>query len=69
MRQSADLRKGNDLALLRRLHSPEVGHIFLQSQMRPAPVIIIEIRFENVAQMSLVEHDRVVETFTPDGTD
>jgi len=69
MVQAAHLGKRNDLSLLRPLHRARFRGVLVQAQMGPTPVIIGEIGFEQTVQVSLVEHDDVIQAFAPDGTD
>jgi len=69
MMQSAHLGKRNDGSLLRTLHRSRFRGILVQAQMGPTPVIVGEISFEQAVQVSLVEHDDMVQAFAPDGTD
>ena len=68
MMQSPNLWKRDDRALHRRLHPPDLRRIFVQTEMRPPAVIISEIPFEHAVQMNSVQHNHVVQTFTPDRT-
>ena len=68
MVQAAHLWDRDDLALARSLHRPRFRGIFVQAQMGPTPVIIGEIGFEQTVQVSLVEHDGVIQTFAADRT-
>ena len=69
MMESAHLGKGNDRSLLRSLHRARLGGILVQGQVRSAPVIVGEIGFEQTVQVSLVEHDDVIQTLAPHRTD
>ena len=68
MMKSAHLGKHNNLSLLRSLHRPRFRGIFVQAQMGPTPVIIGKIGFKQTVQVSLVEHDDVIQTFATDRT-
>ena len=73
MMESAHLGKGNDRSLLRSLDRAMVRVVLVQGQVRSAPVIsapviLGEISFEQAVQVSLVEHDDVIQAFAPDGT-
>ena len=69
MMESAHFRERDDIALLRRLDPPKLRGIFVQTQMGPPAMIICEITFKDPAQMDCVQHDHVVQTFTPNQTD
>ena len=68
MVQAAHLRDRDDLPLARTLHRSRFRGIFVQAQMSPTPMIIGEISFEQTIQVSLVEHDDVIQTFAADRT-
>ncbi len=61
--QSADLPKGDDLALRRRLHLAWRRRVAVQRQVRPGIVIVVEVIPKDSVEMPFVEHDQVVETF------
>jgi hypothetical protein len=46
-----------------------VRGVLVQGQVRSAPVIVGEIGFEQTVQVSLVEHDDVIQTLAPHRTD
>jgi hypothetical protein len=68
MMESTNFREGDDVALLWWLHPPGQRGIFFQPQMGPPAVIVCEITSKDAVQMSSVQHDYVVQTFTPDRT-
>jgi hypothetical protein len=51
------------------LNSPRYGRVLAQRQMRACAVVIVHVRTKYVAQMSLAEHDDMIETFVSDRTD
>ena len=65
MMQSANLGERHDLALLRRLHPPRLRGILVQTQMCSAGVVVREIIFKHAVQVSLVQHDEVIQTIAP----
>jgi len=68
MMESAKFRERDDVALLWWLHPPGQRGIFFQPQMGPPAVIVGEITFKDAVQVNSVQHDYVVQTFTPDRT-
>ena len=68
MVQAAHLWERDDLPLLRSLHWARCRGILVQPQMGPTPMIIGKIGFEQTVQVSLVEHDDVIQTFAADRT-
>jgi hypothetical protein len=69
MVQSADLMDLNDPASLQSLNGSGFRCILIQRQMRPRPMVITEVTFQNPTQVPLVDHDHVVQAFsanTPD---
>ena len=65
MMKPAHLGKRNDLSLLRYLHRATFRGILVQGQVRSAPMIVGETGFEQTVQVSLVEHDDVIQAFAP----
>ena len=51
----------NDVTVFRRFNWPRIRRVFPESQMRTRIVIVGEVPPDNPAQMSLVEHQHVVE--------
>jgi hypothetical protein len=68
MVQTANLGEGDNLAMLRTLHWSWFRGIFVQAQMGPTPVVVGKIGFEQVVQVSFIEHDDVVQALTADRT-
>src|ERR1022692_163219 len=66
--QAAYLGSRHDLAHVRRVSLSQVGRVLPQRQMRPRPVVVGEIGFQNPSEMALTEDDDVVETFPPYGS-
>jgi hypothetical protein len=56
-----DVRHGNDLAELWRLHNPRLRRVLGQRGVRPGLVTIGHERFQVAMQAGLVENDYVVE--------
>ncbi len=67
--QTADVRKGDDLALVRGLNRSWVGRLFVQREMGSCPVVIREVRRKKPFEMTLVDRDYMVETLAADRTD
>ena len=65
MMQSANLGERHDLALFRWLHPPRLRGILVQTQMCSAGVVVREITFKHAVQVSLVQHDDVIQTIAP----
>ncbi len=57
MVQSTDLRDGDDVIARRRFDFARRRGIALQRQMRPAVVIVVEVRREDPLQVPIMEHD------------
>ena len=53
----------------RTLNGPWDRRVFVQGQMRAGAVVIVHVREQQVAQMSLAEHHDMIKTFPPDRTD
>jgi hypothetical protein len=68
MVQAAHLRDRDDLALARTLLRSRFRGIFVQARMSPTSKIIGEIGYEQTIQVSLVEHDDVIQTFPAERT-
>ncbi len=69
MMKAADLRNWNDVASLRRLNRAGCRRISIKRKVRAGLVIICEVIRQDVHEMGLIEHDHVVETFSPDRAD
>ena len=61
--QSADLPNGDDLALRRRFHLTWGRRVAIQRKVRSRIVVVVEILGQDSMQMSLVQHDHVVQAF------
>jgi hypothetical protein len=66
MVQAAHLGERDDLALVRALRRSWFRGIFVQAQVGPTPVVVREIGFEQAVQVSLIEHDDVVQALAAD---
>ena len=68
MVHTTDLGDGHDFSDLGRLYRPLLRAILVQGKMRPGAMVIVEVRYEDAAQMALVEDHDVVETLAADRT-
>jgi len=59
----------NDIASLRRLHSPGLRAVHLQGLVAAPAVVVGEVVLENPSQMPLTENHDVVEAFATDAAD
>jgi hypothetical protein len=69
MVHTTDLGDGHDFSDLGRLYRPLLRAILVQGKMRPGAMVIVEVRYEDAAQMALVEDDQVVQTLAAYRTD
>ena len=69
MVESADLRHRHDIAVFGWLDSAWLGRVLLKSEMRARAVIVAEVIAKTTTEVSLVQHDHVVEEFAPDRAD
>src|ERR1019366_1703890 len=66
MMQTTDLRERNNLACRGRLYASRLRTILGEREMRPRPMIILNVRRQDAAQMTLIENYDVIETLAPD---
>lgn len=57
----ADLRNRDHLAAIRRLDGARIRAVFVERQMGPRAVIVIEVRGQDPAQMALVDHEYMIQ--------
>jgi len=69
MVQASHLGQRNNLPFLRSPYRTRIRGILLQTQMRATPVVIRQIGLEQTSQVSLIEHDDMVQAFAADRTD
>ena len=69
MMQTADLREGNNVARGGKLHATRPWAVLVQREMRSGVVMILKIARQYAAEVTLVEDDNVIQTFTADRTD
>ncbi len=67
--ESADLRQRNDMAVFGWLDGARLGRVFLERQVRTRAVVVAEVAAQTTTQVSLVQHDHVVEELAADRTD
>jgi len=69
MMESADLWNRNDLPKFRRLDRARLRCVLLQSQVRPASVIVVHEALKVPVEASFIEHDHVVQAFATNRAD
>ena len=69
MVKPADLRNRDHLAAVWRLDRASIRAVFVERQMGPRAVIVIDVRDQDPAQMPLVNHDHMVKTFAANRAD
>ena len=69
MMQALDQRKRDELPLCGWFDGAVVRTILVQAPMRPMPVIIVKIISQQTVQVLGIEHNDVIQTFSPDGPD
>ena len=52
-----------------RLHWSRLQTVFLQPQIGPAPVTVVQVVTENPPEIPLAQGDHVIEAFSPDRPD
>ena len=67
--ESANLGELDDSALFRGLYVARLGAVHIQRKMGARSVIVVEIRQQNPAEMSLVQNSGVVEAFASNAPD
>lgn len=69
MMNSADCRHGNNPPQVRRLDRTRFRCVLLQSQVRPAPMIVTHETMQVTVQAPLAKHDYVIHALAADGAD
>jgi hypothetical protein len=69
MMEPAHLREGNNVTGGRRLDGARTWAILAQREMRSGVMMILKISRQDAAQVTLVEDDNVIQTFTADRSD
>lgn len=65
----ANLRNRDHLAALRRSDGASIRAVFVERQVRPRAVIVIEVREQDAAQVALADHNHMIQTFAANGAD
>jgi hypothetical protein len=66
MMQTTDLREGDNLAGSGWVYRAAFRAIFGEREMRSRLVVIVKVRRQHAAQVTLIEDDDVIETFAAD---
>ena len=69
MVQAADFGKLQDLSRRGRLDGPEVGGVLVEREVGPRLMVIGEIAGQDAVEVSLAEHEHVIQALAPDGAD
>src|SRR5258708_38621865 len=69
MVQAANLGNGDDLASIRTLCRAPLWAVFGEREVWPGSMVVVHIGRENAPQVSLVEDDCVIQTFSADRAD
>jgi hypothetical protein len=69
MVQAANFGERDDPADVRAMDRPWFRGVFVESEMRSAPVIVVYEATEVVAKTSFTAHHHVIQAFTTDGAD
>src|SRR5438445_12473052 len=67
--ESADLGQGNDASLRGWLEGARLGSILLEREMRARAVVVAEVAVQTTTEVSLFQHDHMVEELAADGAD
>jgi hypothetical protein len=67
--QAADLGEGNNIACGGKLRVTRPWAVLVEREMRSGAMMILKITRQYAAQVTLVEDDNVIQTFTADRTD
>ena len=66
MMEAADLREWDNLARSRWVYRTALRTILVEREMRSRLVVIVKVRRQHAAQVTLIEDDEVIETFAAD---
>ena len=69
MMQTADFGEGNNIADGGKLHATRPWAVLVERKMCSGVMMILKIARQDAAQVTLVEDDNVIQTFTADRTD
>jgi len=67
MMQASYFGKDNNIPMLRSLDRAKLRSVLAQSQVSPALVIVCEVGSEYALQVTLVEHDDMIQAIAPNG--
>ena len=67
--QAAHFGNRDDRAKGRRLDRPFVGCILVEREVGASPVIVLKVRGQETSEMSLAEHDDMVEALASERAD
>ncbi len=65
----ADLRNRDHLAAVWRLDGASIRAVFVEREMGPRAVIVIDVRDQDAAQMALVNHEYVIQALAANRAD
>jgi len=63
MVKPADLRNRDHLAAVRRLDGASIRAVFVERQMGPRAVMVIDVREQDAVQMALVDHNYLAQAY------
>ena len=64
--QAADFGELQDLSRRGRLDGPEVGGVLVEREVSTRLMVVAEVARQDAMEVSLAEHEHVVQAFTPD---
>ena len=64
--KAADFRNRDDRPSGRWRDWSGIWRVLLEAKMRPAPMIVPGVNGKEASQMRLIEHDHVIQAFSPD---
>ena len=67
MMQAADLRHLDDVTTIGRLHRAWDRTVVGERSVWAYPMVIFEVRFENLPKLALMEHDESIQALSPNG--
>ena len=67
--KATDLRNRDHLAAVRRLGGAGIRAVFVERQMGPRAVIVIDVPVQDPAQMAFVDHDHMVKALAANRAD
>ena len=69
MVKTADLRNRDHLAVVRRMAGAGIRAIFVEREMCPRTVIVVDVRRQDPAQMALIDHEYVIQALATNRAD